>query len=826
MSEYVAGRWAIANVTGTNRTDEDQVVTSVVTLGNQDGLQYAREVWVPANAQRRASLPVKVPDTLGRSQIQIQFKSSQISEGPAGEKRQANAVGMAQSKRALLLSWDESRTGILLDNTEVDSLRSGDESDQRRANQELEVEKIFNVVGAARDSRGDVNRDSGVVSLQGAASPLTSLGLDCIDQIVVAGDDFSKDSGAAESIQRWVQNGGKLWVMVDRLSQPTIDRLVGGLRSFEIVDRVPLNSFQTQPSETSTQRAMLQAESWAADEPVLMARVIRDPVLSENEELVASIDGWPAALWKPVGEGEILFTMLGAEGWLDQGQASQALRLVATRFFDSKLDQVSRTSGMRPMLNQVIGYEIPSKASIAIVLLTHLIILLIAGIVLLRRKALQHFASALIATSLLSGLLVFVLGKRKTTAVPDTIATGQIVRAISGSPHLSIESTSAIYSSRSRSLDISSEYGTITEFPNLDVAGETKRLLWDDSANSQWMFVDQPPGVVQHFKTNAVTTPSSPMLVSGSFDENGFKGKWFGVGEETFEDAVVVSKAMPSAKADFVSGSGELISRADDLLPPNRFIATELVEDRQRERQALLQGWVQDDKTLFTTAPSLFAWGKPVDAGQSLDGVFEERGFALHIIPIDLQAPELGQRFVVPASFVRLEPIAGDDGVVSLFNAETGRWVENVSRPADIAIRCLLPKPLLPCQLDRATVRMKIKAPSRSLLVQAMDGEKRKTVFELANPVGIVETKIQDARLLQVDDRGGVRISISVTETEQEEQSSTNDRRRLGGQVKPPSSFLPGTDTPIDATQVPDLPSRSSWQIDFLQIEFEGRFTD
>jgi hypothetical protein len=117
------------------------------------------------------------------------------------------------------------------------------------------------------------------------------------------------------------------------------------------------------------------------DNPIHMRRVIVD-----TDDIICEVDGWPAAFWKQVGQGEVLFTTLDARGWLSDATISPPLQSVARRFFVSKLEPPVYVAEVSEVLDGEIGYQIPSRKSVAWVLLLQVFAVVIGGIWLMLRK--------------------------------------------------------------------------------------------------------------------------------------------------------------------------------------------------------------------------------------------------------------------------------------------------------------------------------------------------------------------------------------------------------------------------------------------------------
>ena len=157
--------------------------------------------------------------------------------------------------------------------------------------------------------------------------------------------------------------------------------------------------------------------------------------------------------------------------------------------------------------------------------------------------------------------------------------------------------------------------------------------------------------------------------------------------------------------------------------------------------------------------------------------------------------------FQVPASFVRLESYAGTRGLSTVFNAETGRWLDEMNKPNETDLRCVAPSVLLPCELNRATVRIKINAPSRTLELKGFIDGQFVTLHRVENPTGLLRFEIDRPEALQLDADGGLLLSIAISQTEEERLAEAAEE---------------------EDPDEPRAPSRSTWQIDYVHVNLEG----
>ncbi len=780
---HVPGRWATVAVNGINRTDDDVLETATATVGDNSNVQFARELWIPPHSRRQSWMAVQIPEISLHRQTTIDMRSIHVKQSEGGERFQANVTGMPTSRRSLLLSWEESRAAALLDASET--------SPEAAAL----TEKTSNLIYAARDATHASTQELGLAYLSASFLPATAKALDSIDQIVISSDRILRDTAAASRIRTWLHSGGRIWVFADQMDPDAVRELLGNAACYSVIDRVELNDFEIEQIAEYAQLDKNNYATWSSETPVPMARVMVD-----TEDVPVRVNGWPAAFWKPVGQGEVLFTTLGVDGWLENGEPTLALKTIASRFFVNRVEPPEHTETLMTFLDDQIGYGIPSRISVASVLGGHMLVIGVLGLWLARRRSLQHLAILIPASALIATLVLVAIGNRQTRSVPSTIATAQIAQMSADSSEVQIQSVAAVYSQQGRTLSITSSPETTTTLGEVDTAGSVRRILWDDSGRSRWLFVDQPPGVVRYVKSDSIVTLTQPWTVEGRFSERGFEAHISGLHAGQCEDAVILTPTSPALAVDFAKDSSTRFSSGfDAVMAPGQFIDDKLMSDVQRDRQELLRRLFRSETPIFGRDPTLVAWTRPIESGVSFDDDFTRRGTTLASIPIRFERLPKGARFKVPASFTRLEAHAGARGMSTMFNTETGRWIDELSKPAESELRCQLPKTVLPCQLERATILVKINAPSRTLEIKGLVDEQFVTLHQIENPNGLHRIEIDRPGALKLDPEGGLLIAIAVSQTDEERDAELDD-----------------------AAAAAMGPSRSTWKIDYLHVHLEG----
>ncbi|TWT64857.1 hypothetical protein [Allorhodopirellula solitaria] len=787
MQRHVPGRWAMLAVGGSNPTDQDREETVTVSVDGDASVQYARRVWLPAGASRIAWMPVPIPSDIAPDQTLLDLTSMQIRHSADGvEQFQDNPVGMPKTSRSLLLSKEQSRAAIILD-----QVAATDQAGNERN------EEIADVVNAGRDIEVQDNRVEGMVHVQGHFLPASPVGLDAIDQIVIASDRILNDTLALSRLQSWLQAGGQVWLMTDQVSPEAARMLLGDAMCYSVVDRVELNEIEFETVDVTHSGAGPTIDAWSSERPVEFVRVFTD-----SADVLCTVDDWPAAFIKKVGRGSVLFTTVGARGWMQDGAPLLPYANISSFFFAGRENKPQPTARLTSFADDEIGYSIPQRHRIAILLGLHLLMIAAAGVWLARRQRLQYLAAIVPVVSLLAAGALVVMGQRQSNAVPSTVAVSQVIRNLPGNPLVNLHSVAAVYSQDAQPLELVSSPDSTTTLKQEQASGQIQRLLWDDSGRSKWLFVDQPPGAVRHAETRTSVEFSPPWSVQGTFSDQGFEGTVQGLPANQIADAIVAAEPRSALAITVDPETGAVRpSGHDAVLAPDQYIDAAIVSDVQRARQQLLREMFAEHATPFGNDPVLLAWTEPVDSGAQFAADFQQRGSALASLPIELAPAPSGTEFHVPATFVQIEPYAGSRGMTAIYNARTGQWLE-MNQASEPELQCMMPAEMLPCQLRRASVTIKINAPSRTLDIKALVGDEFQSVYQQSNPTGILRFDIVDPAHLTLNDRGGLVLSLAISESEEE----------LARQQQETSS----------PTAAANAPNRSTWTIDYVQVDFDA----
>ncbi|HJN12190.1 MAG TPA: hypothetical protein QF564_26140 [Pirellulaceae bacterium] len=789
VRRFEPGAWSTLSMNGSNRTKADTNEFVSVFIGTNLSPQFARRFWLPARTRRLTFIPILIPkaSTTNPSQAfsdspQISASIMRLSETDGTETFESNPSESRITGQPLVLDYSQTKSGLLLQRAMPDETGLAPEMDW----------DIYEMAYKARESAVDsrVMIDFGQDFMPPFPTTLNSL-----DQMVISGDRILNDSAGLANLRHWLQQGGRIWIMLDQTSMETVTALLGNAASCTVVDRVELNEFQLEDQgDIQDLSGKPVVQSWSSEIPVEMLRVF-----AGTDDIHCRVDGWPVAFWQKVGDGEVLFTTLEARGWISGGDASPALRTLASRFFQPYEEMPVDSTAIGAMLNDQIGYRIPSRRLATWILGLNSLAILSFGCWWARQHRLDRLAWFVPGTALVTSAVFLVVGSRNTVAVPSTVATGQIVRVSNATNETHISAVTAIYSQESGELELTAESGALATVNTLEAQGAIKRIVWDDDGQSRWANLQQPSGVVRYIDSKRTVSHGAPRVAHGTFDETGFHGTLTGIDAGQCEDAVIVA-APARASAVSLNSDGSFSIGTPEVLADGQYIADGLMSDKQRSRQQLLRQLLASTATNpFGTEPSLLVWMPPLDMGVKFDASFEKVGSALTSIPLRIERPATGIDVQIPATFIRIQSFAGRYGSSSVFNHRTGQWMEHALKPTQTYLSFVVPKALVPLQLTQATLTIKINAPSRTLKIEGIVDGTPTLLHERSNPNGVLRIVIDRPEALELDATGGFQLVIQVTETELQRQIREGRATSKVGQF-----------------------DNSTWQIDYVSLDAMG----
>jgi hypothetical protein len=684
------------------------------------------------------------------------------------------------------------------------------------------VDEAYDLVEAGREmSLGDTR----TITLRDKILPPYPQAYDGVDQLVVGGNNALVDSAAATAIRAWLARGGRVWFMLDLVSPETVQAILGDAIPYEVVDRVELTSF-TLNTPSAVARREEPLEPRETERAIEFVRVFADSV-----EVHSEIDDWPAAFSMPFGIGEVLFTTLGPRGWqyedypfaegslanAPKSGETRAFHGIATEFFmPRETEPVDRTT-LDPILSNLIGYEVPSRSLAAVLLGANFIAIFVAGLWCIRRECLERMAIILPAITVACAALFVLLGRSNAGSVPASAAIFEFAMVSPGTEEVFTSTLASLYSPEGADLPLTHEVFNLAQ-PNSSDGESTTRTVLDSSQNTRWEGTRVAPGTVRLAEGRHIVPLATALQARGRFTEQGFVGRIVGANNiEVPSDALIARAPAPAVTTDFIDGN-RFVCTEDDVLADGEFIKGTLLSDEQRRRQDVYRKVLDSAGTSYPKLPTLLVWGTRRATHLTVPDGFHVQGSTLYSIPLTIERTPPGESFHIPSSFLRMEQGGRQFGSSSVYNVRTGKWANKPTAASDSWFRFVLPREVLPCKLDKATLAVKIHAPSRTVDLRAISEGEKVTVDSKQSPSGVVlEFDITDSSQLQLQEDGGLVLGFRVNPTEQQAERLSELSKPRTGPIATPQ------DSNAEAVKKEDKTyDNSTWQIEYMRLRVKG----
>jgi len=759
---YAPGTWGTVEVGVVNRSDQPAKVLSTLHFRGEANEQFGRELWMPPRSRRRTAHPVFVPPDVGGAKSLV-FESLVYDRTTAEERLVPSPDGRTLADGLLPVDTEAPITGWI----------GPAETADRPASVAREM------VAAARIGIGLPPKVAGI---RGLALPSEAETWQGIQHLVLSGDRALNDAAGLTAIRNWVQDGGRLWIILNETPPELVERILGDDCGIQAVDRVGLTSVRIEA--VPSQNADSDREAREFERPVELVRV-----LVEGVEVIHTVDGWPASFRRTVGRGEVLCTTLSAEAWVrPPGErdsrarsvlgappwaAGEPLTSLASRFFRAAETPPDEAGIWQPLLTEKIGHRIVGRRTVLAILALSCGTLAAAAVWVGRRGRLERLLWIAPLVSVAAAGALAAVGSASTGSLESSVAEGQFVRTFPGATEAHVSGLAAFYSRESDEVNLGSDAGGVLSPDMSGFGGATRRMIWTDWDRWHWENLKLPSGVRFAPLRKHMTLPT-PAAALGEFGPEGLSGQVSGP-LQGLEDAVI---AAPSGEriALRLTGAGRFAAGDDDRLAAGAFVSGSLLTDAQRGRQDVLRRLFAGGGgvTPLDARPVLFTWARPLDLGFIYPKESVRVGDALVSLPLEFRRAPPGTPVVIPSPFVRLEPASVREGLPPsmLFEKRTGRPVE-YSSDIESWARFRMPAPVVPMEIDEARIEIEVSgAAGRLELLRRSDG-REEPLQAWENPAGTLRFTARGGALPAVDDAGGFLLGVRVRAAEQPAYASS-----------------------------------------------------
>lgn len=697
------GCWWAMPITVSNQSDKTRRAALVATLHGQPRAEYRHELTLLPGETRQEEIMVRFPRTAGLGSI-ITIDVS-LRERHGGRESIVRAKGLPMVQRIpVKLSTDPVSTALL----PSDPPTYPAEWDWRT----YSVDESYELAVAARRAVG-LNR--AMTIFQRGSLPSDPRRWEAIDNAIVNNDRWLDDLTAVVAFRRWLTEGGKAWVSLDRVAPSRLETLLGDLWICSVVDQVELSDFEISsaqvPELASSPRQVRRQR------PVKFLRVVQD-----GGKVTHWVNGWPAAVRIPVGEGAVWVTMLGATGWfneIDESSGQVALQsyrvepwlipIAGALFYPREpLDPNFLNAAVAASF---VGYPVPSRNLVIAMLSFAFVATATCGVMMFRRDRLEQLGWMAPLILVLSASPLFWLAERRRQHTPNSLGRIQLARPQAGSGHTIVKELNTLYFTEEGPIRMRVPLGAIIEpFPGV-ISPPVHRIADRDDQFVALRVANWPVGIRGLVSEFQCTTGA--MEAIGTFTSDGV----------VFE----FPTALPSVPSDPVYAVSASRRAAMQQLSRNKFLLPGepledpgsldfgneiLIEpDTVRHERAYEELLSEDAARKLLPRPALFCWTRAWESPLRTDRNLPTKGEALNQMSIRFLTAEPGTSVNVPSVMVPPEVPSQfqSDGLIRQF-ADDQPHIP-ASREKTWHVEWHLPNELLPLDLDEVEFTVETDAP-------------------------------------------------------------------------------------------------------------------
>ena len=682
-----------------------------------------------------------------------------------------------------------------------------------------------------------------IPNVSDSRAPIVPAVLESAEQMIIRGDRLAIDAPGRTAIREWVLNGGRLWIMLDTMDELTVQRLLGDSCRIEYVDRIGLTSFRSEytdptliPEKTIGKLAGSNLNAPSIQEHEYPVQFVR--AIVEDCETIATITGWPSIFKMDFGQGTIVFTTIGAralsrvrkDGENPRGMEKAFLLpqpelvTIADILFAKKNTPIAATSTFAPLVEHSIGYQVPGRSMILLILGAFCVSLVLIGVWLSKTNRLGQLVWIAPAAALLATVPLVAIGAASKRTVPPTVVETQFIDATPSGDDLFVQGLAGVYHNSAGDRKFVSNSSSVF-FPDRTGINGTWRMVWKDLDQWQWENVTMPSGL-RLVPFSSTIHETDPMRAYGSFGPQGFYGE-LDCPLTNLRDAIIASSTHVSLAIDLQDE--KILGPVENSLAPGQYIANSLLSDEQIQHQEVYRSMMDFDLGLginidehgevllidsattkadaeakksqsgelesgptrkFPNHPSLLAWADPIDVGFEFSDDLNKKGSALVVMPITLVRPEPHKKLRIPSVFLPYDAVfsPNNEGKSIAYNSQLGTWPKR-SLGTKSTLRFQLPECVLPFEPSAARLRIKINAAKRNVDIKtgAID-----SLFDVGNTdeaLGELTYRIVDPDGLKLDADGGFHVRIAVGEIDLGDGAHQN----------------------------------AQWKIDYVELEIEGK---
>lgn len=774
---YVPEKWAELRINLVNARDVPRDLICSTYFSNQPNLQYGRRVWLPAQSVMHISHPVVIPPCNPDQGRGLNLQSLIVDATEGGDVLVKSNSGQLLHDSSLLVTLMPRNTGIIGRVPELD--------------QKPALEDESELVIAGRVSQQLSNKLGLMID---TFLPADESEWNSFDHIVITENRIQNDFAALSALRHWMHAGGHLWVMLDQADPTVLERLLGDDFRGHVIDRVGLTTVRVDKATSVSDPNGDLGESFDFEEPIEFVRMV-----ASNMEVTYVVNGWPAAMTKPCGDGRLLITTLGSRGWMTpiSPRARQSpdptmtarfvptspMLNIASEFFGQREPDLVTQTSLEPQAREYIGYTIPSWGLIVGTLMGFSALLVAVAFGLLRSGRLESLGwiGSLMAIAVSVGLLS--IGHLYRHGIPGTVATIQMAEAMIGTDDVRIHGVVAVYQPDGSQSPIQVTGGG-RMLP--DMSGQEnspRRMVTTDLGKWHWENLAQPAGLRTTEFTSAETR-ADRIEARATLTASGMEGNLSG-NLPSIADALIATRSGRLGVT--FNENGTFTARAGDLFEKDQYLSTSLISDEQdRRRRTMEKVLANPNRKDYPDRPQLMFWTDRWEHGFQFEEKdrLKSQGATLVAIPLIIDRPPNGTEIVIPSPLLpyrnRRDPNGNPPS--TMWNYGRNEWQER-STPGTAWLSIQVPQELLPAEASRARIEIKVSGPVGRIEILGVKNGKIETAETVKDPVGTISIDVNDPDLLSIAATGELTLGINAGDPDRPEltQTSPSESERSSG---------------------------------------------
>lgn len=783
FSEVRPGRNFAIRCRIVNEQDKRDTVTVIANVVGRPGEQFARQVTLEGGAAKSLDIPLYLDEKTQGTFIEVSCTLWVERNGKLTLiQREGEAI---EQKMRFSIEQEPVITATLLNPPPRQFL-------------DWEWPKItsyptYDWLVATRTGAG---HQRVTMDLENYALPNELVDWDSIDNLVISDSRIFQNYAALRTLKSWLLSGGRAWIMLDHVDARHIRPLLLAGQFVNVIDESEVTDAILDSSMAITAEA--RNTRFQSNQGVKLVKVEQS-----GGEVSHTVNSWPAAIWMPIGDGELLLTTLGSGAWVQPSKNKAASPSPATnrpgsddeeagavseetlkrssyelyqsdfelqpwvgplgdRFHQSRVRTMPKSPGLEYPVSQ-IGFQVLSRQTVAMSLVAFCLLLGGVGYWLQRAKRNEWIGWAAPALSLLVGCGLAVGASALRSDIPEGWHRIQVIQA-DGKDRAFIFEESAMYRSQPTAFPFKVDTDAVVD-PQIGVATRDFRTTQTNLEQTAVTSDGWPTGIWR--MESQIGANERAGAAVGTWSKQGLEIQF----PKELKDLESPLLSQPRApKSSLKKMSDELWGVTEDsTLPPNEYaIASGLVDDRFfRRAEVLSESFAPTGGEARPKSLQVMGWGKITAAQLAWDenGTANAgSGDALWRLPLVRQAPHLNSAILIPPAMITWSPVATDVGTSGAFVRSKGEWTGPFTNPMSTGIKPQLPEEVFPLKSAQVRLASRIRAAGRNVTFYARTKNGKKEIGKSFSPQQVIRLDVTDAEVLEALNRQELDFIVEVSD--------------------------------------------------------------